>query len=309
MLSEWREASGNFYWNRASNLDYVISFSDIFTESVRKSEYLSRFINNADNENKLIVSAFRFVLDWISDVPTIELEEKYQRGAGGLRKDALTLVWILGVIEKVLGLYKDNYPEIINAVEDLSKLREQLRYGVSAEKLFIASSFKIDREYVSRLYNLGVRSAENLRGLDYSTLLTVLPERVARQVYRLIETNNEKDIVEPKLTEINFTESIVFTGNKQKTLKEVLILGKSVYLQPTLYGYFQKLWWNQLSGSAWISKNKLGPGDNQAKYISKIRNILKKKDVDIKIISDGAGSYKILLPDAKNDSHIVREKN
>ena len=83
----------------------------------------------------------------------------------------------------------------------------------------------------------------------------------------------------------------------------------NVYNMSILYRYFQKLRWAAISGIGWIYKEKLGPGDNQAKYISKIRKILKVNDIDMKIVSDGVGSYRILLPEPINNTLLVGKQN
>ncbi len=87
--------------------------------------------------------------------------------------------------------------------------------------------------------------------------------------------------------------------------KELKIAGRSLYLQPRLYSYFQKLWWGLKSEKPWIHKESLEPGLNQAKYISKLRRIFRDNELDIKIISDGEGKYRLLLPESEDTPVVV----
>jgi hypothetical protein len=82
-------------------------------------------------------------------------------------------------------------------------------------------------------------------------------------------------------------------------------MGKQVLLQPRLYTYFQKLWWGMKSGNPWIRKDTLEPGLNQAKYISKLRRVFREQRLNIKIVSDGAGRYRLLLPEGEDRAIVA----
>ena len=88
--------------------------------------------------------------------------------------------------------------------------------------------------------------------------------------------------------------------DKGRLKRELRIEGKSIMLKPKLYSYFQKLIWGVKSGNPWVSKENLEPGVNQPKYITKLRKVLKEKNIDAKIISDGAGRYRLLLPEGSS---------
>jgi hypothetical protein len=90
--------------------------------------------------------------------------------------------------------------------------------------------------------------------------------------------------------------SIIFTGNHRKLNSEIVISDHSVFLQPRLYSYLQKLWWAAAEKRQWVHRDSLDAGPHQAKYISKLRRILKNNITGIEIISNGRGSYRLMFP-------------
>jgi len=309
-LDEWHEMSGSY----PSKLQYCIYNEFVANSDIQRqmteSEYISNFLIDPGNPaGRKIINAFLFAIEWSSGAPTTNLEYRYNRGVGGLRRDAHTLVWILSTIEKILHLFIRNCPEYSMVIDNLSRLRRKLKYGVEEEMLFIVEIFNIDREFARMLYDFGIKSPEYLVGLDYSTLSTILPESVATTIYKKLSMIRAENNSKLQTKEFIADDSVIFTGRKVKALKEGIIFDKSILLQPRLYTYFQKLWRGYLSENPWVLKEQLGPGENQAKYISKIRRILKNAEIDMKIVSDSDGSYRLMLPERVNSAVVAGENN
>jgi hypothetical protein len=201
------------------------------------------------------------------------------------------MAWILATLKKILTISNER-----RACE-LETLIKQIKYGVSAQILFISEILDLDREFSRRLYNNGIKTEAQLLSIDYSQLSSLLPGKIAAKAYKTIQsikTKTTKTTMPPPVIQNTLIE---FTGNFKGALREIKISGKLIYLQPQLYAYFQKLWWAYNSEDKWIAKENLGPGNNQAKYISKIRSVLKDNNADVKIVSDGRGAYSLILPE------------
>jgi helicase len=297
-LREWKETCGPFFVARFSvqNLiDEIDSLGDGILE--RSTMIRSHFDGLNDRRNKERLVAFLFALAWISGRPTRDLEKVFRRGTGGLKRDASTLSWIIMTIGKMV-----NNSEASGSIEsslsrELQNLALRLRYGVDAQKLSLALILDIDREFIRRLHDTGIRSVHDLRDLDYSVSMAVLPVPVVEKIRKRMQ--NYQPEAAPTICNITAgaDNRIVFTGNNRRLLKEVIILDKSVYLQPKLYSYLQKLWWAGLSDDPWVYKEALEPGFNQAKYVSKLRRSLSQAGANAGIISDGRGSYRLVLPE------------
>jgi hypothetical protein len=84
---------------------------------------------------------------------------------------------------------------------------------------------------------------------------------------------------------------------------EVTFNNIAISLQPKLYKYLNKLY-NADSPHGWLDKNFLDRGNNQVKYIYKLRKALEKID-SARVESDGAGRYRLVLESGKRFSEGV----
>jgi helicase len=300
-LREWMEAAGSYAVRRFSSDDIWRRISELTNGLFDESEYLlAKARLRKLPEIGRAFSEYLFLLEWISGRPTRDLEITFDRGGGGLKRDAETVSWILGGIEKVLRRSKSESDD--KAADGLLTLSSRIRYGVSPAMLSLATMLQIDREFIRRLYEMGIRRKDDLFEIDYQQFGEMLPPSV---IERIIDRTRNRPSPEnsPEGRESS-GNMIEFTGTVRNRLREVIILRRSIFLQPKLYSYLRKLWWGSKSDNPWVHKETLEPGFNQAKYISKIRNIFKKSGVDLKIASNGAGSYRLVLPDGDQSPDI-----
>ena len=301
-LNEWIEQAG---FNSGKN----ISFEELYRRLSSLSDGLidqSEFINSYFQRIKArpvaaMFKSFLFALEWINGTPTRDLELFFKRGSGGLKQDADTLSWIMSGIEKIVRCLKSGWPD--ETIEKLSDLSSRLKFGVDTAMLPLATKLRIDREFIRRLYDFGIKDVNDLHRVDYQAFNGILPASVIEKVLSRIKgKSQDEDRSETKSLP---GDQIVFTGMTKKKLKQAVVCGVSIYLQPKLYSYLQKLWWGYKSGKPWVDKNSFEPGFNQAKYIFKLRMILRRLDVDLGIYSDGAGSYRLVLPESEDGADIV----
>jgi len=305
-LIEWRDNCGYCILNHVSSDDLYKRLNELSGGVFENSDYLAlKLIDAKGGQVDRRFSELLFALEWISGRPTRDLETLFNRGSGGLRQDALLLCWIINTISKVLEIVKIPADDNKSIAKELSILALELKHGLPAEKISLAATFNLDREFVNRLFDFGITCADDLRDADLSFLKEILPHKILSAISQKINRLNRVDPNIPHVLMRDCNSDAVFTGKHRKLKKELKIMGKSVFLQPRLYSYFQKLWWGLQSENTWVHKESLEPGINQPKYISKLRRIFKENEIDIKIISDGSGCYRLLLPERENDTVIA----
>jgi helicase len=240
--------------------------------------------------------AFLFAIEWCSGRPTRDLEAFFQKGAGGLKRDSSTLCWILRAIERIARAVGSSTRDEKEAIPGLGILIERLHYGVDERMLPLAREINLDREFIRRLYDNGVISADHLYQADLSTLKSLLPRSSIKKIERWGQGYAGKNTMPISADSPTKAPRIKFTGNSDKLKNEVIIDGHSIFLQERLYHYLQKIWWGYIGNNPWVHKDTLDAGPNQAKYLSRLRKILKEKGIDIDIRSNGRGAYSLSMP-------------
>ena len=300
-LREWMDNAGYFSEKDIAAEELYRRLYALSDGLIDRSEYLAsnwRLLKSPDTKRRFV--HFHFILEWIAGKPTRDLERLYDRGGGGLKRDAETISWLLNGVEKLLRCCGPKAPD--KTAAELSRLSAQMKYGVVESLLSLAEILRIDREFIRLLHELGIKSPNDLHEIDYQSFKNVLPatviERIrSRSAERLsVSSSPDINLAEPSL--------IRFTGEVRNRLKEVVIDGKSIFMQPKLHSYLRKLWWGVKSQDPWIHKDSLEPGFNQARYISKLRKTLRNSSVELVIISDGAGSYRLILPERVEPSDV-----
>jgi hypothetical protein len=305
-LPEWRETCGNYFIRDISALSVFQRLNDLSGGELERSEYLAaRLSPREDKKPDIRGFEILFVLEWISGRPVRELETCFNKGSGGLRQDALTLCWIIKTIARVLEIDSDSREENRSLAREFIKLATGLKHGLPEEKLRLAEALNIDREFINRLFEIGITCPRDFENTDYTLLENILPRGILDVAWHRIKNLQSKTSRDmPGISDRSDHES-PFTGKHRRLRRELKIHGISVFLQPKLYSYFRKLWWGAKSGNPWIHKDSLEPGINQSKYISKLRRELRSNKIDVRIISDGAGNYRMLLPEGENSAVVA----
>jgi len=304
-LPEWRNNSGNYLLKNVSLPDVNQRITALNEGEIENSDYLSANLSPGDDKmaDRRIFEML-FASEWISGRPVRELESCFNRGSGGLRQDALTLCWMVKTLSRILEIESDSREKCKAMPGELSKLAVRLKFGLPEVKIPLAKSLDIDREFVNRLFSLGITSPRDFQDAEYSILKDIIPEGILSRAMDRIKNYKDNGTNADSAVSLSSEGSSPFTGKNRRLRRELKIAGTAVFLQPKLYAYFRKLWWGRRSGNPWVHKDSLEPGINQPKYISKLRRELKDNKVDVKIVSDGAGSYRLVLPEGE-DSPVI----
>ena len=302
-LKEWAEQAGFYSRANISQDNLLDRLSYLTNDIMERSEYFQSYLRRIKSRPvAAMFTACLFALEWINGTPTRDLEALFRRGSGGLRRDANTLSWIIGGIEKIVRCLKSDWPE--DKIEEMSALLSRLKYGVDKPMIPLAMKLNIDREFIRRLYDFGIKTENDLYQVDYQAFREILPGSV---IAKIAEKAGRLSSENPSSEKMSISDYILFMGETKRRLKEVIIAGRSIFLQPKLYSYLLKLWWGYKSGKQWVNKDSLEPGFNQARYIFKLRRSLREYEGALEIVSDGAGSYRLILPESEDLADIVAD--
>jgi helicase len=291
-LREWTcETTGYYLGNIASEIIMVQIQEALGGDDINLTGDLFRCMQDYRDLNlRPSLAAFLFAIEWCGGKPTQKLEAYFQKGAGGLRRDSSTLCWILRGIERIVRALISPLKVGTETVPGLGILIERLQYGVDEPLLPLAKATGLDREFIKRLFDSGIISLEHLYRSESGALRSLLPisavERIEKWRQRYVSEMGVSTIGDDKTD-----RRIRFTGNIDKLKNEVIIDGRSIYLQERLYAYLQKLWWEYIGTGCFVHKDMLDAGSNQAKYISRLRRIFRENNVAVEIIADGRGGY------------------
>jgi len=298
-LKEWAEQSDSFKIYGASFHFIVDRLAEIMRHNdFNESGLLNEALNSISEQNlSNRIAACMFMMEWSAGLPTMDLENRYQKGAGGLRKDAATMAWLISAFARISRARNGAIPG--NLYGEMEKISILLRHGVSREMLPMAQALNIDREFIRRLFDFGIKDLNSLYNAEPQTISTLLPQTAAKRVdiwrekfvQSRISDENPKQPAPSSGSDDN--NRIVFTGNKKRRLSEVVISGRQIFLQAKQYSYLQKLWLAHIDGNRWVHRDALEPGLNQPKYISKLRTAL--KDCGMTLEHDGQGCYRLLF--------------
>jgi helicase len=299
-LSEWTCETTGYYLGSIPSDALIMQIQEVLgsDEDCQPPELFQSLQDYRDLNLKPSLAAFLFAIEWCSGMPTQTLEAYFQKGAGGLKRDSSALCWILRGIERIIRAIHSPAPAGAEAIPGLEILIERLQYGIDARLLPLAKAAGLDREFIKRLYDGGVISLEHLYQADMSILRSLLPKTAVTRIekWRQKYTSEISAIYTP-VSDNFMAPNIKFTGNIVKLRNEVIIDGRSIYLQGRLYAYLHKLWWEHIGKGGFVHKDALDTGPNQAKYISRLRRLLREHEIAIEIISDGHGGYALKMGD------------
>ncbi len=305
-LKEWRESGGDYFTRRDLPYNVIERINELSPSDISSSKFIEAEKNRAVQPGSNNFLAFLFALEWISGRPMREIEKAFNRGSGGIRKFVDTLCWLLRAIEKVVLVCREED----NTLSDnqILALASRLKHGLPESKIPLTETLGINREFILRLDDFGIKQVDDLLLFDPIILREILPLGIVEKINKRINIIQRRQNYKSGGNSFKKNSDIIFTGKYRRLLKEAVVLGESVYLQPKLYSYFQKLWWASCSGKPWVNKESLEPGINQPKYISKLRKSFYEKDIKARIESDGNGSYRLLLLKSENSSVVVGDK-
>jgi len=272
---------------------------EFIDELLRKYEESARgpliaLVDDSANEIKPSrIKTMTLLADMIQPIPTIELETKYNAGWGRLKHIGEFYSNVLGAVADIgasMGLNKEQKTK-------LAIYADCLYHGLPESGLILAR-FKVpmlERDFILRLNQMEIYSPADIVNAGFDQISNIIPESIAKGLY---DESLKREADSTKTDDAKPIENKrPLRAKKIGARYEVIINDTTIYLQPRLYTYLHKLY-NADHPDGWLNKSFLDSGNNQVKYIYKLRQALKQID-GARLESDGAGRYRLLLTSFK----------
>jgi hypothetical protein len=247
-----------------------------------------------------------FFCDWITPAPLCDLENEYGLRSGFISQIAQELAWLLDSTSAVA--------RILNCGEGLEKILKdlawQIQFGIGQDMIEIAK-LKVSglgRNFLWKLSLKGVTSKNQIKEIKLEELKNIIPERVALRLKEEIKLQASGKIgrgVRQDAPTFNSwrrdsTKSkLILDGSLVKGKYTVILNGRRLLLSHKSFRYLFKLTWAVFKKEdGWIHKLDLEEGDNQGKYIYRLKKELSPSEMAL-IENNRIGSYRLNLKKEK----------
>lgn len=165
-----------------------------------------------------------FLSEWVTNLETCEMEQKYFAASGAIQKTAQEFSWLIETLSQMCEL-KGWRKGIVAKLRELS---QRLIYGVT-EKGLALSKIRVpgfSRGYIARLVREGYDSVEALKEVtEFSEYARLLPESIARRLYAHVHAravSQEKEEEEEKAVMLKAAEvASAYVAKKEETKSEI----------------------------------------------------------------------------------------
>ncbi len=174
------------------------------------------------------------------------------------------------------------------------------REGISLARLRVPG---LGRDSIWKLTQAGLLSVEKIKGTDIKNLKKIISEPQAKRLKNSL-SQKEKDRTKKKGKNVfdlkkRTIPRLLIDGTPIKDKFLICVDGKRISLPAKSFSYLLKLAWAILEkDGGWLHKLDLESGDNQAKYIYRLRKELSNSSEDWKdhIENNRLGFYRLTVP-------------
>jgi len=242
--------------------------------------------------------------DWITPQNTLDLENEYYCRSGQIDQIGKKASWLLDAacgIARILNLNR-------KLIAFLKNLSQEVNFGVDQRGLKLAKlrTPGLGRDYIWNLVENKFSDPKKIKEAKLGELEKFIPTRVAERLKERIHDSKFKvqdSIFRSKKQETRSLEQegieLVIDGSAVKDKFLVLVNGKRVNLPAKSFKYLVKLTWALFKNEGgWIHKDDFEPGENQARYLHRLKNQIKSNLNPGQTLFENnrLGSYRLSIP-------------
>lgn len=270
----------------------------------RKIKGLSeRGIGFSHKETQLVKLSL-LLCDWITPQNTLDLENKYLCRLGQIDQIGKKASWLLDAACGIARVLNSNK----KLVSFLKNLSQEVNFGVDRQGLKLAKLRVpgLGRDYIWNLVENGFSDLNKIKDTKVNDLEKFIPIRVAERLKEKVQDSKfkiqdstfavKKDRIQSGKRE---GLDLVIDGSAVKDKFLVLANGKRVNLPAKSFKYLVKLIWALFKNDGgWIHKNDFEPGENQTRYLHRLKNQIKScLDLSQTLFENNRlGSYRLTIP-------------
>lgn len=274
---------------------------------------LQRDVGLAPKEVRLVKLSF-LLCEWITPEATLYLENKYSCRSGQIEQIGQRAGWLLDAacgIARVLNSDR-------RLVHFLKRLSLKTNFGVNDDgvKLSRLRVPGLGRDYIWGLIRGGFTAFRRIKDASLEELERVIPRQAAQRLKESIERKPERrtrkqGVAHKRQIQSRRETSLVIDGAPVKDKFLVWINGTRVTLPAKSFKYLVKLARAVWTGpDGWIHKNDLEPGDNQTRYLHRLKKQMTPylEPNQTLIENNRLGCYRLGLPksEIKINSGVLR---
>ncbi len=180
MLCHTSELQPRLNVNQKEEQDYAKALDDA-------EEYiLEKVPNEWDVEYEMFLEVMKTAMmlnAWVDESDEQEIVDRFNTAPGGIRSKVSNADWLL-YASKELARMQDL------ETEDIEKLRVRLKHGIREELLSLVQYDQIGRVRARKLYDYGIRDADDIRDTDFEKLKKLIGEKTGRKLKKQVGQEN-----------------------------------------------------------------------------------------------------------------------
>jgi len=279
---------------------------------------LERKIGFSHKEAQLVKLCL-LLSDWITHQNTLDLENRYLCRSGQIDQIGKRASWLLDAACGIARVLNSNR-KVIGFLKNLS---QEVNFGVDQGGLKLAklSVPGLGRDYIWNLVNSGFSNLNKIKEAKIEELEKFIPIRVAERLsagfigkekvqHSRFNIQDSKSAVKKHRTQSSKSVGLdlVIDGSAVKDKFLVLVNRSRVSLPAKSFKYLVKLTWALFKNEGgWIHKNDFEPGENQTRYLHRLKNQIKHclNSGQTLFENNRLGSYRLTIP----ERHIKLNKD
>jgi len=263
-----------------------------------------------------LLKAVFLLTDWAGGTPVEHLEQRYQLHHGQIINQAETAAWLLASLGRLIHA-RDCHSKIPAELKDIS-FRVQFGIDPMMREIHLLAGDVLNRSDYRCLEERGVRSPEDLRGAieDFAKEI-IKPEskldKLLRKINNLDKEDNMNSVTTSQMIRVgggraSFSgsadyrpSSVEIDGSYERERYLVRIDGFPVRLTGKSFKYLSKLVAARIGGGdGWIYKDDIEIGFNQARYLYRLKQEMKRGGIAWSIFENNRlGYYRLELEASK----------
>ncbi len=272
---------------------------------------LQRKIGFSHRETQMVKLSL-LLSEWITHQDTWDLEKKYSCRSGQIDQIGERASWLLDAASGIARVL-DSDRKLESFLRNLS---QEVNFGVDQRGLKLAKLRVpgLGRDYIWNLVNSGFSNLHKIKEAKLQELEKFIPIRVAERLLKIPPLAGKERIQHSKSQIQDSTSAVgrhrtqsskrsgldlVIDGSAVKDKFLVLVNGNRVNLPAKSFKYLVKLTWALFKNEGgWIHKNDFEPGENQTRYLHRLKNQIKPNLNPGQALFENnrLGSYRLTIP-------------
>jgi hypothetical protein len=296
-LPDAEELRLSLYRNEGAGVIYQRRLRTALRESDEVSAALRQIAGDdyllTEVESQALASAF-LMRDWISPIPTAEIEEQYRLSIGVIMQVAEQVSWLLEAGAAVAAAIGSSDKQI----ESLRRLSVATAHGYDLAET-IVSELGLrpeERDLAWSLHNQGIATVADLSDHNRPLLSRLLG--VARAAELVYKFHRRSKTINSKAEEDQSMPRLRIPTVERRNRVVISYANTDIDVSAKSFNYLFKLAVNRLlSPEGWLDKEEMEPGLNQAKNIYRVKQELKRfrTGLETRIENNKSGRYRLNL--------------